>query len=256
MKSTMERGDVVTELCERKRFLKSSANASSILTDHLSPFTYLSCLGPMKDEDKSLELGAVSSVVEHYLDTVGVTGSNPVSRTIFFRRTTTCALSSKTNASIVTLFCLDGRIEGQASDVVFADDDGCVFVRSEKCRGVTCNRPENFLGGSGNKRKQSRPDGRCAHNWTSPVTFRSEQPTQSHISRSPAKHRRRHRRKRFLLIFYPFRSSRRFLLQSAVLRPLPFPMALISRYVDPIAGSSLAGGTSPAASRYRRRAQD
>jgi hypothetical protein len=27
-------------------------------------------------------LGAVSSVVEHYLDTVGVTGSNPVSRTI------------------------------------------------------------------------------------------------------------------------------------------------------------------------------
>ena len=26
--------------------------------------------------------GAVSSVVEHYLDTVGVTGSNPVSRTV------------------------------------------------------------------------------------------------------------------------------------------------------------------------------
>ena len=71
---------------------------------------------------------------------------------------------------------------------------------------------------------------------------------QSYISPSPAKHRRRHRRKRFLLIFYPFRSSRRFLLQSAVLRPLtvPLPMALISRYVDPIAGSSLAGGTSPA----------
>jgi hypothetical protein len=34
-----------------------------------------------------------------------------------------------------------------------------------------------FLGGSGNKRKQSGPGGRCAHNWTSPVTFRSEQPT-------------------------------------------------------------------------------
>jgi hypothetical protein len=32
----------------------------------------------------SLFLGAVSSVVEHYLDTVGVTGSNPVSRTTFF----------------------------------------------------------------------------------------------------------------------------------------------------------------------------
>ena len=28
--------------------------------------------------------GAVSSVVEHYLDTVGVTGSKPVSRTIPF----------------------------------------------------------------------------------------------------------------------------------------------------------------------------
>ena len=31
----------------------------------------------------SVRLCAVSSVVEHYLDTVGVTGSNPVSRTIF-----------------------------------------------------------------------------------------------------------------------------------------------------------------------------
>src|SRR4029077_13395572 len=83
MKRTMEGGDVLTELCERKQFLKSSANASSILTDHFSPLTYLSCRSPMKDEGRSLELGAVSSVVEHYLDTVGVTGSNPVSRTIF-----------------------------------------------------------------------------------------------------------------------------------------------------------------------------
>jgi hypothetical protein len=33
---------------------------------------------------------------------------------------------------------------------------------------------------------------------------------QSHISRSPAKPRRRHRRNRFLLIFYPFRSSPSF----------------------------------------------
>jgi hypothetical protein len=40
------------------------------LTDHSSLVTY-HCFG------------AVSSVVEHYLDTVGVTGSNPVSRTIF-----------------------------------------------------------------------------------------------------------------------------------------------------------------------------
>ena len=37
--------------------------------------------------------------------------------------------------------------------------------------------PGDFGDGSGNKRKQSRPDGRCVHNWTSPVTFRSEQPT-------------------------------------------------------------------------------
>jgi len=41
---------------------------------------------------------------------------------------------------------LDGRIEGQASDVVFADGDSCLFVRSEKCRGVACNRPESFFG--------------------------------------------------------------------------------------------------------------
>ena len=34
-----------------------------------------------------------------------------------------------------------------------------------------------FGDGSGNKRKQSRADARCAHNWTSPVTSRSEQPT-------------------------------------------------------------------------------
>ena len=32
--------------------------------------------------------GAVSSVVEHFLDTEGVTGSNPVSRTIFLREQT------------------------------------------------------------------------------------------------------------------------------------------------------------------------
>jgi hypothetical protein len=34
-----------------------------------------------------------------------------------------------------------------------------------------------FGDGSGYKREQSRPDGRCAHNWTSPVTSRIEQPT-------------------------------------------------------------------------------
>ena len=37
--------------------------------------------------------------------------------------------------------------------------------------------PGDFGDGSGNKRKQSRPGERCAHNWTSPVTSRSEQPT-------------------------------------------------------------------------------
>src|SRR5207248_5774847 len=83
MKRTIARGDVLTESCERKRFLKSSANASSILTDHLSLFTYLSCRSPMKDEGRSPELSAVSSVVEHYLDTVGVRGSKPLPRTIF-----------------------------------------------------------------------------------------------------------------------------------------------------------------------------
>ncbi len=39
--------------------------------------------GPGLGKYVSASLGAVSSVVEHYLDTVGVTGSNPVSRTIF-----------------------------------------------------------------------------------------------------------------------------------------------------------------------------
>jgi len=108
--------------------------------------------------------------------------------------------------------------------------------------------PGDFGDGSGNKRKQSRPDGRCVHNWTSPVTFRSEQPTPVTHFAITCETSTASSKKRFLLIFYPFRSSRRFLLQSAVLRPLtvPLPMALISRYVDPIAGSSLAGGTSPA----------
>jgi hypothetical protein len=36
---------------------------------------------------------AVSSVVEHYLDTVGVTGSNPVSRTIITLRSLTIGVA-------------------------------------------------------------------------------------------------------------------------------------------------------------------
>ena len=62
----------------------------------------------MKDEGKSLELGAVSSVVEHYLDTVGVTGSNPVSRTISSPQYSDLRIFIKTNASIVTPFCQTG----------------------------------------------------------------------------------------------------------------------------------------------------
>src|SRR4029077_13178061 len=108
--------------------------------------------------------------------------------------------------------------------------------------------PGDFGDGSGNKRKQSRPDGRCVHNWTSPVTFRSEQPTPvTHFAitceASTASSKKQGSPN---LLSLSFLAS--FLLQSAVLRPLtiPLPMALISRYVDPIAGSSLAGGTSPA----------
>jgi hypothetical protein len=108
--------------------------------------------------------------------------------------------------------------------------------------------PGDFGDGNGNKRKQSRPDGRCVHNWTSPVTFRSEQPTPvTHFAitceTSTASSKKKVSPNLLSLSF-----SRRFLLQSAVLRPLtvPLPMALISRYVDPIAGSSLAGGTAPA----------
>ena len=37
----------------------------------------------LPDKDAPLADCAVSSAVEHHLDTVGVTGSNPVSRTIF-----------------------------------------------------------------------------------------------------------------------------------------------------------------------------
>src|SRR5205823_5586445 len=44
----------------------SSALDAPLFTNHLSVF--------------NISQGAVSSVVEHYLDTVGVTGSNPVSR--------------------------------------------------------------------------------------------------------------------------------------------------------------------------------
>jgi len=118
---------------------------------------------------------------------------------------------------------LPGRADRrQASDVVFADDDGCVFVRSEKCRGVTCNRPEIW----GRERQQARAikAGRALRaqlDFACYLQKRTADP--SHTFRDHLRNLGRHRRNRFLLIFYPFRSSRRFLLQSAVLRPLTVP---------------------------------
>src|SRR5882724_12070834 len=84
MKKIMARGEVLTKSFERKRLTGLSANAANLdsppITDHL-----LVSHSPAKGQGRitdHLYRGAVSSVVEHYLDTVGVTGSNPVSRTI------------------------------------------------------------------------------------------------------------------------------------------------------------------------------
>jgi hypothetical protein len=115
-----------------------------------------------------------------------------------------------------------------------------------------------FGDGSGNKRKQSRADARCAHNWTSPVTSRSEQPAPvTHFAitceTSTASSKKQISPNLLSLSFLAsFSTSER----SPPTLTVPFPMALISRYADPIAGSSFAGGTSPAPSRYRRRTQD
>src|SRR6266480_4706505 len=120
MKSTMARGDVLTESCERKRFLKSSANASSILTDHLSLFTCLSCRSPMKDEGRSPELGAVSSVVEHYLDTVGVRGSKPLPRTIFSpSQQVVCGFSRKRRRLDCNTSLFVGDLTAVSLDILF-----------------------------------------------------------------------------------------------------------------------------------------
>src|SRR2546430_704223 len=51
------------------------------------------------------------------------------------------------------------------------------FSSGRKMLGSYLYPPGKFGDGSGNKRKPSRPDARCAHNWTSPVIFRSEPPT-------------------------------------------------------------------------------
>ena len=74
---------------------------------------------------------AVSSVVEHYLDTVGVTGSNPVSRTISFPALQRLTHFHQNKRFDCNTFLPAGLIQMQASDVVFADDDGCLFVESE-----------------------------------------------------------------------------------------------------------------------------
>ena len=62
----------------------------------------------------------------------------------------------------------------QASDVVFADDDGCLFVKSENVDELLATA--RTIWGERQQEKRLRLDARCAHNWTSPVTARSEQP--------------------------------------------------------------------------------
>ena len=114
----------------------------------------------MKDEGKSLELGAVSSVVEHYLDTVGVTGSNPVSRTISSPALQRLTHFHQNKRFDCNTFLSDGLIQVQASDLVFADDHGCLFVKSEMSTGYW-QPPGPF--GSGN-RESVKVDARCAHN--------------------------------------------------------------------------------------------
>jgi hypothetical protein len=75
----------------------------------------------------------------------------------------------------------------QASDVVFAHDDGCLFVKSEMS--MSYWQPPGPFGGG--KRESVKLDGVARTTRLRPVTARSEQPIQSHISRSPSKHRRR-----------------------------------------------------------------
>ena len=91
------------------------------------------------------------------------------------RTRATYAFSSNTSASTVTPFCQDGRIEGQASDDVFADDDGCRSVRSENVEELLAPA-WSIRERSGNKQKQFGLGTRYVHNWTSPVTCRNEQP--------------------------------------------------------------------------------
>ena len=89
-KKTMATGEVLTGSSETNRFIRSNA-IRSVDLDSLSIIDSLSLHAavPPRDDGGSLipwKICAVSSVVEHYLDTVGVTGSNPVSRTIITLR--------------------------------------------------------------------------------------------------------------------------------------------------------------------------
>ena len=131
-------------------------------------------------------------MVEHYLDTVGVTGSNPVSRTISSPALQRLTHFHQNKRFDCNTFLPDGLIQMQASDVVFADDDGA-FSSNRKCPRVIGNRPDRLAAAT---RESVKVDGVARTTRLRPVTARSEQPIQSHISRSPAKHRRR----RFLLL--------------------------------------------------------
>jgi hypothetical protein len=82
MKKIMARGEVLTKSFERKRLTGLSANAADLDSPRITDDLLVSH-SPAKGQrwiTDHLYRGAVSSVVEHYLDTVGVTGSNPVSR--------------------------------------------------------------------------------------------------------------------------------------------------------------------------------
>ena len=73
-----EKKDSVVNRCRAK--VMAAAKKTG---EHLSPeyFTTLTRYGVKADNFGLRSSGAVSSVVEHRLDTAGVTGSNPVSRT-------------------------------------------------------------------------------------------------------------------------------------------------------------------------------
>ena len=127
-----------------------------------------------------------------HVDTVGVTGSNPVSRTISSPALQRLTHFHQNKRFDCNTFLPDGLIQMQASDVVFADDDGCLFVKSEMSTSYW-QLPGPLAAAT---RESVKVDGVARTTRLRPVTARSEQPIQSHVSRSPAKHRRR----RFLLL--------------------------------------------------------